>query len=160
MYNKMSGSIPNVIADLPVIDTFLVWNNYFSGPLLQKLGKNSKLKYVDVSTNGFTGSIPPDICAEIYVAIPGDITQASKLEYVNVSNNQYLGGVIPNEIWSMPRLQNFSASSCGISSNLPPFTSYKSIEVIELDMNSLSGTVPESVAKCKALERMSLASNR
>ncbi|KAF9597778.1 hypothetical protein IFM89_021863 [Coptis chinensis] len=36
----------------------------------------------------------------------------------------------------------------------------KSIEVIELDMNSLSGTVPESVAKCKALERMSLASNR
>ncbi|KAF9597777.1 hypothetical protein IFM89_021862 [Coptis chinensis] len=53
MYNEMSGSVPNVIADLPVIDTFLVWNNYFSSTTAT-WEKNSKLKYVDVSTNGFT----------------------------------------------------------------------------------------------------------
>ncbi|KAF9623152.1 hypothetical protein IFM89_037733 [Coptis chinensis] len=39
MYNEMSGSVPNVIADLPVIDTFLVWNNYFSDHCRLKLRK-------------------------------------------------------------------------------------------------------------------------
>ncbi|KAF9614403.1 hypothetical protein IFM89_018548 [Coptis chinensis] len=145
--NNFTGGLSPALTNCSSLIRLRLEDNSFSGEISLKFSLLQDITYVDLSRNRFTE------------AIPGDITQASKLEYVNVSNNQYLGGVIPNEIWSMPRLQNFSASSCGISGNLPPFTSCKSIEVIELDMNSLSGTVPESVAKCKALERMSLASN-
>ncbi|KAK7828829.1 leucine-rich repeat receptor-like protein kinase tdr [Quercus suber] len=135
MYNEMNGTVPKGIAELPSLETLLIWNNFFSGSLPLSLGRNSKIKWVDVSTNNFIGSIPPDICS-------GE-----------------LGGMIPAKTWSLPPLQNFSASSCSISGNLPPFQSCKSISVIELSMNNLSGIVPKSVSNCQAIERMDLANN-
>ncbi|KAF9622405.1 hypothetical protein IFM89_031208 [Coptis chinensis] len=110
--------------------------------------RTSKLKYVDVSTNGFTEYSAGYLCRSLLQ----DIT------YVDLSRNRFTVGD-SGDITQASKLEISKASSRGISGNLPPFTSCKSIEVIELDMNSLSGTVPESVAKCKALERMSLASN-
>ncbi|KAL1165127.1 hypothetical protein V6Z11_A06G111000 [Gossypium hirsutum] len=181
MFNEMNGTVPDTIAELPSMETLFIWNNFFTGSLPENLGRLSRLRWLDVSNNSFVGSIPPGVCAggEIplnfshlhgirYIdlsgnrftgGIPADISKALKLQYFSVSNNPELGGTIPWKTWSLPFLQNFSASFCNISGNLPPFRSCKSLVVVELQKNTISGSIPNSISNCQSLEIINLARN-
>ncbi|KAK9268830.1 hypothetical protein L1049_000594 [Liquidambar formosana] len=145
--NSFTGGLSSSLSNCSSLVRLRIEDNFFSGEIPLKFGLFPDITYVDLSRNKFTGGIPIDI------------SQASKLQYFNVSSNPELGGIIPAETWSLPLLQNFSASSCSISASLPPFQFCKSISVIELNMNNLSGTVPENVSNCQFLERMNLANN-
>ncbi|KAM3762134.1 hypothetical protein ACB098_01G321700 [Castanea mollissima] len=145
--NNFSGSLSPSLSNCSSLVRLRLEDNSFSGEVPLKFSHLSDITYVDLSRNKLTGGIPTDI------------SQAANLQYFNISNNPELGGMIPAETWSLPPLQNFSASSCSISGNLPQFQSCKSISVIELSMNNLSGIVPKSVSNCQAIERMDLANN-
>ncbi|KAL3535966.1 hypothetical protein ACH5RR_004427 [Cinchona calisaya] len=124
-----------------------VEDNSFSGDLSLIFSNLSEITYMDLSRNKFVGGIT------------SDIAKASNLEYFNVSNNPELGGLIPDKIWSLPSLQNFSASACSISGNIPPFDFCKSVMVVELGKNNLSGIIPESMSNCQSLLMMDLSNN-
>ncbi|XP_022750209.1 leucine-rich repeat receptor-like protein kinase TDR [Durio zibethinus] len=145
--NKFTGNL-SPLSNCSSLVRLRLEDNSFSGEIPLKFSHLLDITYVDLSRNRFTGGIP------------SDISQASKLQYVNVSNNPGLGGMIPAQTWSLPFLQNFSVSSCNISGNLPPFRSCKSILVVELQMNSMSGAVPKSISNCQALGMINLASNQ
>ncbi|EEF38874.1 leucine-rich repeat receptor-like protein kinase TDR [Ricinus communis] len=170
--NNFVGSIPPDICAGGVLFKLILFSNNFTGSLSPSISKCSSLVRLRIEDNSFWGEIPlkfnnlPDIT---YVdlsrnkftgGIPIDIFQAPQLQYFNISNNPELGGTIPTKTWSSPLLQNFSASGCNISGNVPPFHSCKSVSVIELDMNNLEGNVPVSISKCHNLEKMDLASNK
>ncbi|KAG4949798.1 hypothetical protein JHK84_043230 [Glycine max] len=144
--NKFTGGLSS-ISNCSSLVRLRLEDNSFSGEITLKFSHLPDILYVDLSKNNFVGGIP------------SDISQATQLEYFNVSYNPQLGGIIPSQTWSLPQLQNFSASSCGISSDLPLFESCKSISVIDLDSNSLSGTIPNGVSKCQALEKINLSNN-
>ncbi|KAG5006623.1 hypothetical protein JHK82_024564 [Glycine max] len=144
--NKFTGGLSS-ISNCSSLVRLRLEDNLFSGEITLKFSLLPDILYVDLSRNNFVGGIP------------SDIFQATQLEYFNVSYNQQLGGIIPSQTWSLPQLQNFSASSCGISSDLPPFESCKSISVVDLDSNNLSGTIPNSVSKCQTLEKINLSNN-
>ncbi|CAK9179470.1 unnamed protein product [Ilex paraguariensis] len=169
--NSFNGSIPPDICAGGVLFKLILFSNNFSAGLSPALSNCSSLVRLRIEDNSFSGDISmnfsnlPDIA---YVdlsrnrftgGIPADISQASKLQYFNVSNNPNFGGIVPENTWSLPLLQNFSGSSCNISGHIPLFQGCKSVYVIELSMNSLSGTVPESVSNCQGLVRMDLANN-
>uniref|UniRef100_A0A5B7AV06 non-specific serine/threonine protein kinase n=1 Tax=Davidia involucrata TaxID=16924 RepID=A0A5B7AV06_DAVIN len=145
--NNFTGGLSHSLSNCSSLVRLRLEDNSFSGEIPLKFSNLPDITYVDLSRNRFTGGIPMDI------------SQASNLQYFNVSNNPELGGNIPAKTWSLPLLQNFSASSCNISGNLPPFQFCELISVIELNMNNLFGTVPESVSNCHALERIDLADN-
>ncbi|KAF8393079.1 hypothetical protein HHK36_021320 [Tetracentron sinense] len=145
--NKFTGGLSPALSNCSSLVRLRVEDNSFSGEIPLKFGLLPDITYVDLSRNRLTGGIPTDIF------------QASKLQYFNVSQNRNLGGMIPTKAWSLLLLQNFSASSCNISGDLPPFKFCNSVSVIELNRNSLSGTVPKSIANCQALVRVDLASN-
>ncbi|KAG6625704.1 leucine-rich repeat receptor-like protein kinase TDR [Carya illinoinensis] len=145
--NKFTGSLSQPLSNCSSLVRLRLEDNSFSGEIPLRFSYLSDITYVDLSMNKFTGGIP------------ADISQASKLQYLNISNNPELGGVIPPQLWSLQHLQNFSASSCGISGNLPAFHACKSISVVELNMNNLSGNVPKSISNCRAMERMDLGNN-
>ncbi|XP_027338409.1 leucine-rich repeat receptor-like protein kinase TDR [Abrus precatorius] len=168
--NSLVGSIPPDICVSGVLFKLILFSNKFTGGL-SSISNCSSLVRLRLEENSFSGDIPlkfshlPDI---LYVdlsrndfvgGIPSDISQATQLEYFNVSYNQQLGGIIPARIWSSPQLQNFSASSCGILGDLPPFESCKSISVIDLDRNHITGIIPNSVSKCQSLEKIKLSNN-
>ncbi|XP_043701320.1 leucine-rich repeat receptor-like protein kinase TDR [Telopea speciosissima] len=168
--NSLTGSIPPDICAGGTLLKLMLFSNYFTGGL-SPLANCSSLVRLRVEDNSFSGEIPlkfsllPDIT---YVdlagnkftgGIPRDIWQASKLQYFNISENPGLQGELPAKTWSLPLLQNFSAFSCNISGNLPPFGSCNSVSVLELNRNSLSGSISDSIANCQALERMELAYN-
>ncbi|KAF8407207.1 hypothetical protein HHK36_006334 [Tetracentron sinense] len=145
--NMFTGGLSPALSNCTSLVRLRVEDNSFSGEIPLKFSLLPEITYVDLSRNMFTGGIPTDIF------------QASKLQYFNISQNLDLGGIIPTNAWSLPLLQNFSASSCNISGNLPPFKICNSVSVIELNRNNLSGTVPNSISNCQALERIDLANN-
>ncbi|OMO61843.1 hypothetical protein CCACVL1_23208, partial [Corchorus capsularis] len=145
--NKFTGNLSS-LSNCSSLVRLRVEDNSFSGEIPLKFSHLPDITYIDLSRNRFTGGIP------------SDISQASNLQYFNVSNNPELGGIVPPQIWSLPLLQNFSASFCNISGNLPPFKNCKSVLVVELQMNNMSGAVPQSISNCQELEMINLGSNK
>ncbi|KAH6772369.1 Leucine-rich repeat transmembrane protein kinase family protein [Perilla frutescens var. frutescens] len=145
--NNFTGGLSPSLSNCSSLVRLRLEDNLFSGEISLHFGNLPDISYVDLSRNMFTGGIP------------SDIDQSSRLEYFNVSSNPELGGVIPIKLWSLPNLQNFSMVSCGVSGNIPAFESCKSVSVIELRTNNLSGYVEESVSNCKQLVVMDLANN-
>lgn len=168
--NNFLGTIPPDICLKGVLQKLILFSNNFTGEL-SPLSNCSSLVRLRLEDNAFSGEIPlkfshlPDIT---YVdlsrnnfsgGIPADLSQSLKIQYFNISRNPELEGEIPANIWALPNLQNFSATSCGISGNLPPFEVCKSLLEIELSMNNFSGGVPASISNCQVLERVDLANN-
>ncbi|KAK4431826.1 LRR receptor kinase SERK2 [Sesamum alatum] len=145
--NNFTGGLFPALSNCSSLVRLRLEDNRFSGDISLQFANLAYISYVDLSRNRFTGGIP------------SDIDQASGLQYFNVSNNPELGGIIPIKTWSLPYLENFSMVSCGLSGNIPPFEYCKSVSVIELRMNNLSGDIPESVSNCKKLVRIDLADN-
>ncbi|XP_030509728.1 leucine-rich repeat receptor-like protein kinase TDR [Cannabis sativa] len=145
--NNFTGALSPSLSNCSSLVRIRLEDNSFSGEIPLKFNHLSELTYVDLSSNKFSGGIPKDL------------SQAIKLQYFNISYNSDLGGTIPSKTWTLPILQNFSASSCGISGNLPPFQSCDSFIVIELNMNKLSGAVPITISNCHSLETIALANN-
>ncbi|XP_022938147.1 leucine-rich repeat receptor-like protein kinase TDR isoform X1 [Cucurbita moschata] len=145
--NKFSGGVSPSLSNCSSLVRLRLEDNSFSGDISLKFSRLPRISYVDLSRNKFSGGIPLDI------------SKGFDLQYVNISHNPELGGVVPTEIWTLPLLQNFSASDCGIRGSLPKFHLCKSISTIELSDNNLSGDVPESVVSCQALVRMDLSFN-
>ncbi|KAK8553538.1 hypothetical protein V6N13_062340 [Hibiscus sabdariffa] len=168
--NSFIGSIPPGICAGGKLLKLMLFSNNFTGNL-SPLSNCSSLVRLRAEDNSFSGEIPlkfsqfPDITYidlsknRLTGGIPSDIHRALKLQYFSVSNNPELGGIIPAKTWSLPFLQNFSASYCNISGNLPPFRVCKSIVVVELRMNIISGSIPKSISGCRSLEMINLASN-
>ncbi|XP_024028324.1 leucine-rich repeat receptor-like protein kinase TDR [Morus notabilis] len=145
--NYFTGSLSPSLSNCPSLVRLRLENNSFSGEIPLKFSYLPDITYVDLSRNNFSGGIPTDLF------------QAIKLQYFNISDNPQLGGKIPPKTWTLPILQNFSASSCGISGNIPPFQGCDSVTVIELNMNRLSGSLPVSISSCHSLEKVALANN-
>ncbi|KAL3623959.1 hypothetical protein CASFOL_032775 [Castilleja foliolosa] len=145
--NNFTGGLFPSLSNCSSLVRLRVEDNLFSGNISLKFGSLPYISYVDLSRNRFVGGVS------------SDIDQALKLEYFNVSYNPGLGGIVPVNIWSLPSLKNLSMSSCGLSANIPPFEDCKSVSVIELRANNLSGPIPESVSNCKHLLIIDLANN-
>ncbi|KAL8502581.1 hypothetical protein ACS0TY_021646 [Phlomoides rotata] len=145
--NNFTGGLSPSLSNCSSLVRLRLEDNSFSGDISLQFGSLPFISYVDLSRNRFTGGIPSDIAL------------ASGLQYFNVSYNLELGGVMPIKMWSLSDLQNFSMVSCGVSSDIPAFEGCKSVCVIELRMNNLSGKIPQSVSNCKNLVMMDLASN-
>ncbi|KAL3824588.1 hypothetical protein ACJIZ3_020617 [Penstemon smallii] len=169
--NFFVGSIPPDICAGKELQKLILFSNNFTGGLFPSLSNCSSLVRLRLEDNSFSGEIPlqfgnladisyVDLSRNKFVGgIPYDISQASNLQYFNVSNNPELGGIVPVKTWSLPYLQNFSMNSCGVSGDIPSFEYCKSLSVIELRMNNLSGKIPESVSNCKVLVKLDLGSN-
>lgn len=169
--NNFNGSIPPDICDGGMLSKIIIFSNKFSGEIPPSLSQCSSLVRLRLEDNLLSGQIPLEFASlpgisyvdlsmnKLTGGIPADISNSSKLEYFNVSNNPNLGGFVPLETWSLPNLRNFSASYCNIAGDLPSFQSCKSVSVIDLHSNLITGVIPYSVSNCQSLERIDLSHN-
>ncbi|XP_009630705.1 uncharacterized protein LOC107776166 [Nicotiana tabacum] len=144
--NNFSGGVSPSLSNCSSLVRIRIEDNSFSGDISLNFGNFPDLSYVDMSRNRFGGGIPANIAL------------VSKLQYFNVSNNPNLGGIIPEKALSLS-LQNFSATNCSISGDFPPFGPCKSLLVLELSMNNVSGIMPQSISNCQSLVSIDLANN-
>ncbi|CAI9293489.1 unnamed protein product [Lactuca saligna] len=130
--NGFVGVIPPDICSQGALAKLMLFSNYFTGSL-SSISNCSSLIRIRLEDNSFSGDISLDFKLLSNVSyidlsgnrftngIPSDIFLASNLEFFSVSNNPELGGTLPEKTWSSPALQNFSASSCNISGEIPGF---------------------------------------
>ncbi|ONI01697.1 hypothetical protein PRUPE_6G154500 [Prunus persica] len=62
MNNFLVGQIPYQIRGLPNLENLLLWNNSSTNILPQSLGFSEKLVRVDVYSNLLDSPIPPNLC--------------------------------------------------------------------------------------------------
>lgn len=80
--NEFSGTLPEEIAQMPLIVLNITRNN-FSGRIPMQLGSLKCLRNLDLSYNNFSGTFPTNL---------NNLTELSKF---NVSYNPYISGMIP-----------------------------------------------------------------
>ncbi|KAF8023922.1 hypothetical protein BT93_F1196 [Corymbia citriodora subsp. variegata] len=170
--NKFHGRI-NLTAfrlSFPALQFLVISNNNFTGWWPTKIFSNTSLALIDLSNNMFEGPIPLPSPVTFYFAIasnkitgkiPSLICNFTKLEFIDFSNNSLTG--------SLPLcLTNFSTvlSVLNLRMNylegtIPQsFSSRSSLTTLDLSRNRFEGTLPRSLVKCRYMEVLDFSNNQ
>ncbi|KAG6659252.1 hypothetical protein I3843_03G017000 [Carya illinoinensis] len=144
--NRLVDQLPTTLTSCTTLYRFRVQNNQLNGSIPYGFGSLPNLSFVDLSANNFTGPIPHDI------------GNAVKLEQLNISQNQF-DSFLPDNIWNATNLMIFSARSANLIGKIPDFIGCKSLYKIELQGNSLNGSIPWDIGHCERLLYFNLSHN-
>ncbi|KAJ6394898.1 hypothetical protein OIU77_024000 [Salix suchowensis] len=173
--NRLHGSIPDYVADLPDLETLQLWNNNFTGVIPRNLGRNGKLQILDLSSNKLTGTIPQDLCSSnqlrvlilfknfLFGPIPEGLGACYSLTKVRLGQN-YLNGSIPSGFIYLPELNLAEFQSNYLSGTLSENgnSSSKPVKLGQLDLsnNLFSGPLPSSLSNFSSLQTLLLSGNK
>ena len=119
-----------------------------SGELPREIGQLTKVRYLDLSFQGFTGALPTEIGA------------LKSLKYLSLYGCR-LSGELPASLGDLDQLEYLSAGLNDFSGELPAsLGSLKSIREIHISGNKLSGSIPASLGALKTLQQLNLAGNQ
>ncbi|KAJ4868167.1 Receptor-like protein 12 [Raphanus sativus] len=171
--NSFIGPFPKSLFSIPSLQSVNLGDNQFTGPIefvntssskLHFLGlsrpfphwicncKHKGLRYLDLSSNLFNGSIPPCLSNSIVSLtelslrnnsfsglLPDIFVDATKLRSLDVSRNQ-LEGKFPNSLINCKALQLLNVESNGINDEFPYWLgSLPSLNVLILRSNEFHG---------------------
>ncbi|KAJ9184967.1 hypothetical protein P3X46_004651 [Hevea brasiliensis] len=144
-FNVLEGPIPLFYN----VETLVLSNNHFSGPIPVNIGwKMPMLEVLDLSGNSLKGTMPASLC------------KLEKLTILNLSKNQ-LSGKIPNHWKDSKSLYTIDLSSNNLIGNVPSsLCSLPELSWLKLDNNNLSGKVFRSLKNCIKLEMLNLGQNK
>ncbi|OMP02522.1 hypothetical protein COLO4_11029 [Corchorus olitorius] len=164
--NSITGQLPS-FGSLPGLRVLRLGKNQLFGPVpVELLEGFVPLEELDLSLNGFTGSIR--------------LINSTTLKVLNLSSNQ-LSGDLPSSIRSCEKvdlsrnmisgdisvMQNWEASliyldlsSNNLSGSLPNLSHFEDLDVFILSNNFLVGTLPSLLDTCPRLSVIELSSNQ
>ncbi|CAH1429656.1 unnamed protein product [Lactuca virosa] len=127
--NRISGSIPEQLANISTLEELVVENNLLGGPLPPQLGRLSRLRRFVASANNFTGTIPVSY---------GNLTN---LEQFRIDGST-LSGSIPDFIGNWKNLTVLDMQGTNMSGPIPTTISLlrklKSLRISDLAGSSSS----------------------
>uniref|UniRef100_A0A6N2K7A5 non-specific serine/threonine protein kinase n=1 Tax=Salix viminalis TaxID=40686 RepID=A0A6N2K7A5_SALVM len=147
--NYLSGFLPVSLANLTQISLLYMGNNLISGELDRRLFSNwTRLQYLELQNNNFTGMIPPEI------------GHLQNLKELALACNRF-HGVIPSEIGNIKRLEALALHLNYLSGPVPPsFGNLSELTILFLQQNELSGPFPHSLLSCEKLNDLRLFDNQ
>ncbi|KAL5129577.1 Leucine-rich repeat receptor-like protein kinase TDR [Glycine soja] len=141
--NRFTGSLPPSLSNCTSLARVRIQNNFLSGSIPEGLTLLPNLTFLDISTNNFRGQIPERL---------------GNLQYFNISGNSF-GTSLPASIWNATNLAIFSAASSNITGQIPDFIGCQALYKLELQGNSINGTIPWDVGHCQKLILLNLSRN-
>ncbi|WCJ28023.1 Receptor kinase-like protein Xa21 [Euphorbia peplus] len=179
--NFLSGNLPSDTGRwLPNLEELYLGENYFTGMIPTSISNASRLKALDLVSNSFSGSIP-DIFGTLrelqilnlpYNNLTIDSSSQQELQLfsslanclnlrVLVFSFNSLNISLPASVGNLSTsLEIFILIDCGIRGNLPTgIGNLSSLTVLNLSYNRLTGTIPATLRKLQALQRLILNSN-
>ncbi|GJW58655.1 receptor-like protein kinase HSL1 [Tanacetum coccineum] len=171
-YNSLSGEFPLVVFQLKNLYQLELYNNSFSGELPKKDWSNlTSLRRIDLSINGFTGSIPVELCKlplsslglsdnNLHGLIPDSLARSPNLYDLRLFHNSFIG-TLPSDLGKFSPLTALDVSYNKLFGELPSGLCEKG-ELFDLVLigNAFSGKVPTSLGDCKSLGRVRFSNNR
>ncbi|KAJ4816176.1 Leucine-rich receptor-like protein kinase family protein [Rhynchospora pubera] len=168
-FNKLSGPIPGF--QNPVIQVLNISSNFFTG-LLPIINATSLLS-LNATNNSLSGSIPDYLCANSLSLsslsisynkfsgkiLPGLGNCTALREFYAASNN--LTGSLPNELFELASLQHLSLSTNRIHGSLNGalIARLENLVTLDLGLNFLTGSIPESIGQLNNLCYLHLSNN-
>uniref|UniRef100_A0A8I6YHL5 non-specific serine/threonine protein kinase n=1 Tax=Hordeum vulgare subsp. vulgare TaxID=112509 RepID=A0A8I6YHL5_HORVV len=142
-----------------------------AGQISSSIGNLTFLTTLNLSTNGFSGQLPPldhlqklqvlDLSMnQLHGSIPYAISNCSNLRKVDLAKN-FLIGEIPPKVGLLPNLSVLRLSFNNLTGAIPPIlANITSMEKLILSYNSLTGSIPHEFGKLTNMSRLSLGGNR
>ncbi|XP_055802682.1 receptor kinase-like protein Xa21 [Solanum dulcamara] len=164
--NQLTGSIPAELFNISSLRVVSLYNNSLSGRLLLDEGNIvSTLKFLSISYNQISGSIPSNICqlSELKVLsisfnnltgdIPRNIGCLSKLEWFLIGSNS-IKGTIPLSLGNISTLQHLYCGNNHIVGQIPPeLGKLSNLKELIIGQNyNLIGQIPEAIFNISSLE--------
>ncbi|MED6205130.1 hypothetical protein PIB30_015033 [Stylosanthes scabra] len=175
-HNELGPNIPgSLLAGLKSLKELFLGRNNFNGEIPSELGMacDSLLQVLDLSSNGFTGTIPSALCssssplekmllADNYLEgrVPAELGGCKNLRTIDFSFNN-LNGPIPSQLWSLANLTDLIMWANNLTGEIHQGICSNSgkLETLILNNNLISGSIPSSIANCTNMVWVSLASN-
>ncbi|KAJ4827938.1 Receptor-like protein kinase BRI1-like 3 [Turnera subulata] len=176
--NFLSGDfLTTVVSNLQGLKYLYVPFNNLTGPVPLSLQNCTLIQVIDLSSNGFTGNVPSQLCsssnpsplqklllANNYLSgqVPSELGSCNNLKSLDLSFNN-LDGPIPPSIWRLPYLTDLVMWANNLTGEIPEgicVNGGKYLESLILNNNLLSGSIPQSIGQCSSMIWVSLSSNQ
>lgn len=150
-FNALDGHLREIDDKYnPVLEYLDVSENFLSGGMPTTLNKVTKLVHLDVSSNRFDKTLQ------------GDFSALTNLEALLMTDSSSFGPQpIPSWLQQLTNLRHLSLKLTGRTGTIPDwfFTSLNQLEILDMDWNRISGTIPSSIAQVTTLEHLLLNRN-
>lgn len=187
--NGIDDTFPFWLNTLPELKVIVLRNNSFKGPLHRHHPFGfTKLQIIDVSNNGFNGTLPSDYFADWNMTRREDRSGVIYIRYndyyhdsmvlmskgvemklerilklltaIDLSGNE-LSGKIPESIGLLKDLIVLNLSSNGFTGDIPSsFGNQSQLESLDLSNNKLSGSIPPSLGDLSSLSYIKVSNNQ
>ncbi|PKA59458.1 putative inactive receptor kinase [Apostasia shenzhenica] len=141
--NLLTGELPS-FGSLSNLKVLHIGNNLLSGPIPEELlGSSMQVMELDLSGNGFTGSI--------------NTFSSTTLKILNLSSNS-LSGQLPSNVG---RCSSVDLSKNVLSGDLSAIQNWDyTLEIIKLSSNELAGSLPSALGRHPKLSLVDLSLNK
>ncbi len=150
-FNALDGHLNEIEdKDSPILEYLDVSENFLSGGLPATLNKITNLSYLDVSSNRFEK------------LLPDNYSNLTNLKALLMSDNSMFGPQpIPTWLQSLTDLRHLSLKLTGRTGTIPDwfFSSLKELEILDMDWNHISGSIPKDLGDMTKLEHLLLNRN-
>jgi Leucine-rich repeat (LRR) protein len=169
--NMMTGTLPTFMGQLEQIRELRMGNNRFVGTIPSELGGLQTLRDLSLESNALTGPIPDTFNNPTLLhlwlnnnKLSGPIPKS--LENLNALNELYLQynqltGPFPDALAKIPNLYMISLYNNLLTGSLDnaTFAELTNVQILNLQFNNFTSTVPYSLGGLKHLEELYLNNN-
>ncbi|KAL1569589.1 putative inactive receptor kinase [Salvia divinorum] len=164
--NEINGELPE-FEQLPNLQVLRLGSNQLSGSLPAGILQGAiPLVELDLSVNGFSGSIP-NINSTTLVSlnlssnsISGSLPLSlGNFEVIDLSRNQLSDDISVLRNWGS-NLEIIDLSSNGLRGSIPNLTQFQRLTSLSISNNSLEGALPSTLGSYLKLTIIDLSSNR
>ncbi|XP_059462689.1 receptor kinase-like protein Xa21 [Corylus avellana] len=146
--NKISGSIPNCISNLNLLQKLFLRSNRLESSIPLNLWSLKNLLFLGLSSNFLSGNLSPNM------------KKMDVIEHVDISQNQITGN-IPSIIGAFESLSYLDLSRNSFQGDIPQsFGDLKGLDVLNLSYNNLSGVIPKSLEALPYLTYLNVSFNK
>ncbi|CAN1180005.1 Receptor-like protein 7 [Linum perenne] len=170
-FNQLQGPIPRSIFELPSLRVLSLSHNRFRGSVqLSWIQTLQNLTYLNLSYNNLTVDFNNQYTRLTFLSlsnnsltgiIPTSICNLVDLKVVDFSNN-YFNGTIPSCLLKDLRsLYVLDLRGNMLSGKIPDtFRASSALQTLDLSNNQLQGRIPESLENCNKLEVLDIGNNK
>ena len=147
---------------------------YFGALNGETFSKLTNLEYLAMSGNAYDGPLPAGITSlpnlqYLYASFShlsgmdlNFVPQMPSIKELWIDDNPEIGGTIPTALGTMPGMQSFSCTNCGLTGNIPSELGLLQAAPIRIWLydNKLTGNIPDEVASIAGLEVFQVQKNQ
>ncbi|QCD97769.1 LRR receptor-like serine/threonine-protein kinase FLS2 [Vigna unguiculata] len=145
---SLTGQFPSFILDCHNLTYLDISQNGWHGSIPESLYSNlGKLEYLNLTNSGFEGKLSPNL------------SMLSNLKELRIGNNMF-NGPVPTEIGLLSGLQFLELNNISAYGKIPSsLGQLRELWHLDLSLNSFNSTITSELGQCTNLSFMSLAEN-